>query len=149
MNSEHPNNRWYYDACILEGRKSDFCEIFRSNNPVVPVFSHLALGEAFANAYQKGLEPLNAFVFLIESLRSFIEVVQNDGSSKLLEDVKENFELSNTDALHLATAIQNSCVCIKTNDRDFKGLKPKELCDFGKKHGLPQLSINSKSYNNR
>ena len=148
MTTDQQKDHWYYDACMLERKKSDYGEMFRSHNPIIPILSHLSLGEAFAGAYRKGPEKLEAFVALIESLRLFIFVVENDGKSKLLEDIKENFELSDTDAMHLATAISNGCVCIRTIDPDFVGLNQKILYDFGRKYGLPRLSVNNKSYAN-
>ena len=137
--------KWYYDACTLDKSKSEYAEMFNSKYKIQPVISHLAFGEAFANSYIKGKENLDAFVLLMEKLRPFIKVVQNDGYRGILENIKESFpSLSNTDAMHLATALENGCVCIKTIDPDFCGLNRKKLSELGAKYDIPDFFINKK-----
>lgn len=140
-NKEH----WYYDACMLDKGKSQYAELFNSPYPVQAIISHLTLGEAFANSYLKGSNQLDAFVELIKSLGKYITIVQYDGSTKTLNTVQESFPaLSITDAMHMATALDNRCVCIKTIDPDFCGLSRPKLNELGNKYGLEHFSISKK-----
>lgn len=138
--------RWYYDACALGKSKGEYGEILRKNNSVKPVFSHLALGEAFGNSYLKSkktnFDKLNAFVDLIKKLEPYIDIVENDGKDSVLNDIRETFPaLPITDSMHIAIALENKCVCIKSLDPDFCGQDKNKFNELGKKYGLPHFSI--------
>lgn len=142
---EDNRERWYYDACVLDKNKSAYAEMFNRTPTIQPIISHLSFGEAFANSYMKGQEKLDAFVSLITNLKTYIKVVQNDGSEKVLQEVRATFPaLSITDAIHMATALENNCICIKTTDRDFCGLNSKKLNELGTKYSIPCFYINKK-----
>jgi len=134
--------RWYYDACALDGGKSAYAEMFNTHNPIHPIISHLSFGEAYAAAHLKGEEAIGGFTSLMLALRPFVHVVQNDGRDGILQRVREQFpRLTITDAVHVATAIENRCVVIRTVDPDLLGLPPAELNALGAEFGLPHLSV--------
>ena len=136
-------DRWYYDACVLDKSKSAYAEMFNRHYPIKAVISHLALGEAFANSHRRGNEVADAFMSLVRDLSPYIEIVGNDGCDAILHDVKREFQhLSITDALHVATAIKNNCVNLRTIDRDLYGIpQRKKLQEIGVKFGLRSFSI--------
>jgi len=144
--SESARPRWYYDACTLDRSKSSYAEMFNNRHRPRAVISHLSFGEAYANSHLKGPEQADAFVKLMNSLSQYIEVVGNDGCDLIFSRVREIFpRLSLTDAIHIATAIGNHCVIIRTTDQDMHGLSRTGLNDLAKEFSLPGLSITQMS----
>lgn len=143
--------RWYYDACALHGSASAYGEIFRSKNPVNPVVSHLALGEALANCRvqksgkkrQQNLdEKTDAFIELIKKLDSYITIVENDGCDSYFNKIQEKFpRLGITDALHMAIALREHCVVFYTSDSDLLGLPSQKVRDLGKVCGVERFAV--------
>lgn len=116
--------------------------MFNKHHPIKAVISHLSFGEAYANAHLKGEKQAYAFVRLMCSLSKYITVVGNDGCGSVFEKIRKSFpRLSITDAVHLATAILNRCVVIRTIDPDFIGLPRRKLNELGNEFGLLHLSI--------
>lgn len=140
--SDNNSEYWYYDSCTLDKSKSDYGEMFNRTPPIKPVISFLSIGEAFGNSYLKGEYQLDAFVDLMKALKPFIKVVENDGSTNTLTRVREVFTaLSITDALHIATAIENNCVCVRTTDRDLYGLSKEGLKELCEEFNLPSFTV--------
>ncbi len=131
--------KWYYDACTLEGEIS-YYKIINRKYPKEAIISHLSLGEAYGNCFSKGKDEASAFINLIEALRDYIKIVGNDSIDDILEKIKAQIpRLTMTDAIHLATALTNGCKIFVTTDSDFCGLKEEEkyrikseICKFGK-----------------
>lgn len=144
--STHP--RWYYDACTLDKDRGIFAEIInqkRQKHPKICFFSHLALGEAYGNCFLKGKEQTEAFFELIESMRGFVCIVENDGVDRVFKEVREEFpRLGIMDAIHLATAIHLNCEILRTTDRDFHGLRSDAVKEFSKKINGMALAVTSK-----
>ena len=133
---------WYYDACALDRSKSSYGEMFNKNHPIKAVVSHLSFGEAYANAHLKGEKQADAFIRLMRSLSQYVTIVGNDGCESEFKKIRSFFpRLSITDSVHLATAILNRCVVIRTIDSDFIGLPRRKLNELGSEFGLPHLSI--------
>ena len=115
---EGPKEKWYYDACTLDKSKKTYSEIVNSQSYRVSIVSHLSLGEAYANCREKGKEEFESFSSLINILEKYIKVVGNDASQGILDGIRQVFqELEITDSVHLATAIDNKCQVLRTNDR--------------------------------
>ncbi|MBI4149723.1 PIN domain-containing protein [Candidatus Woesearchaeota archaeon] len=135
--------RWYYDACTLTN-KEELVEILNAyqKRNVVPIISHLCIGEAFANSHLKSQERLEAFMELMRNLRDHINIVGNDGIDSQLEYVREIFpSLSITDKIHLATALRHKCEIINTKDGDFLGQSKRKLDQLANKCGFKQIRV--------
>jgi len=147
-----PKIKWYYDACVLD--ELWFSDIMNEGTnrhcPKMIVLSHLALGEAFGNIYNKKKpEALLAFTDFINSLKkaAHVSVVGNDDDNypSLFDQIRGDVsELSITDAIHVATAIKEECCNIISNDRDINGLsdfKLKKIKDRAAKLGVLNFCI--------
>lgn len=139
--------KWYYDSNTLDKLES-YREIINKNNPHQSLISHLSVGEAYANSILKGEAAAETFLELFSKMRQskFIEIVKNDGSDGLFDDIRDTFKrLSVTDALHLATAIENGCCILRTGDIDLYGLdeddNKNKLKILSKQYGLARFAI--------
>ena len=136
--------KWYYDACTLTNRE-ELKEVINSykNRRVIPIISHLCVGEAFSSSHLKSREKLEAFIELIFSLGDHIKIVENDGIETQLEHVNELFSnMGFCDRIHLATALRWKCVLLKSRDGDFTGITLKKLDEVARKCGYDQIRIN-------
>ncbi len=124
---------------------SNFFEIINGRHSIKPVLSHLSLGEAFGNCFLKGKEKAGAFIGLIEKLRDYISIIENDGIDNQFEEVKNQVPalsaLSITDAIHVATALKNGCSVLRTFDRDLYGIAKCKVRNLGNKFDIPEFSI--------
>lgn len=125
------SEKWYYDASSLL-HENAYDEIINQTPPRKSVVSHLALGETYARLHnEKKTGAAEAFAQLIEKAGRFIEIQHHQGIDKIFKQVRSEFPaLSLTDAIHLSTAIRNSCCILKSEDRDLCGLSPKRLKNF-------------------
>jgi len=147
-----PKIKWYYDACVLD--EHSYADIMnegtRRHCPKTIVLSHLALGEAFGNIYNKQKpEALLAFTEFINTLKenAHVSVIGNndDASLSLFDQIRGDVsELSLTDAIHVATAIKEACSNLISNDRDINGLsefKLKKIKARATKFGVTDFCI--------
>ncbi len=133
--------RWYYDSCALDYDKEIYGEMTSKKNPIVPVVSHLSLGEAYGNCHRKGRPQEEAFLSLMRIVGSKIEIVGNDVADKILNEVRTTFpRLSITDSVHLATAIIAKCSIFRTMDDDFD-LDAGEVAKLAANHSVPNFKI--------
>lgn len=133
---------WYYDACALDSSKNTYAEIINKNNKHLSVVSHLSLGEAYGNSHLKSKEVVASFVGLIDKLSDYLTIVSNDGIDNIFHQIRDKFSrLSITDAMHVATAIANGCVILRTTDRDLTGMDKKKLSDIAKDFHLDRFSV--------
>lgn len=122
--------RWYFDACVLD--ESLYEEILKSacekpQHPIVIVLSHLALGEALGNIFDKGGGgKLDKFVKFLDALRKngYVEIVENDHKvEEVYNKVYRCLRPGNfADAIHVSTAILNGCTHFYSADPDIVGL---------------------------
>ena len=140
--------RWYYDACAIDSEKHIYGEIVSKKNPIKPIISHLALGEAYGNCcykYKKNYNKIDAFCTLIGSLVELhcVEFIGNDDIDSIFTEIKNNFgRLSITDAIHLSTAIKSECNILRTTDPDLLGIPGKKITDFCEKSfGIKNFKI--------
>ena len=136
--------RWYYDANTLDEKKYTqiIKEITNSGNPKVAVISHLSLGEAYCNTFDKNGEKT-------EAIKNFLNVLKEKGHLEIVgnEVREETFDcvyaalhgIDITDILHVATAMENKCSNLNSDDRDLNGLQDREMNKLkgrAKKHGI-------------
>jgi predicted nucleic acid-binding protein len=134
----------YFDACTLEYSTGVYGVIINKLEPNDAIVSHLSLGEACGRAIEKGKDNLDAFVLLIEALRTRIKVVGNDSIDSLIKEIwgEEGIKrISITDAIHLATAIQNGCSAFHTADGDFCNASPDGFKAIAARHNLLDFYI--------
>ena len=133
---------WYYDACALDSGTEVYGEMTSKSNPIRPIVSHLALGEAYGNCHNKGKAQEDAFLRLMRVASRKMEIVGNDGIEEILSITKETFpKLSFTDAIHLATAIKFKCNIFRTSDNDFCGLDHEKVKKYGSNFEIPNFRI--------
>ena len=134
---EHVPEFWYYDACALEENKDVFKDVLRKK-PTMAVVSHLSLGEAYGNCCHKSDVLRESFLELIDKLRNIkrLKIVGNDGTSKIMEEIKDTVDrISETDLMHISTAIKQKCQKFVTCDHDFCGLtadKKRDIAQIAK-----------------
>ena len=149
MRKERENKiRWYYDACTLDER---FYQIFvrdltGKHCSRKGIISHLALGEAYGNVFEKGREETEAFLGLIENLRQYIEIVGNDVDDDLIRNIQGivSSRVDITDVIHLATAIENDCQNVFSIDGDLADIprkKKSRIKVLASEHGIDDFSI--------
>lgn len=143
-NNNSSKERWYYDACALDEGKNTYAEIINKNFPKTALISYLSLGEAYGNCYKKSKTKAEALLELIEKLRNYIEIVDNDGIEDIFEEIQDEFDtnrLSITDSIHLATAIFHKCDILRTADRDLYGLDPRKILKLSENFDLKRFKI--------
>ncbi|MFA5714564.1 MAG: PIN domain-containing protein [Candidatus Paceibacterota bacterium] len=121
--TEDKSELWYYDACALDEDKGIYGDVL-GKKPIIAVVSHLALGEAYGNSSHKSEEAGNAFLELINHLKSYkiLKIIGNDGTGKIMEEIKTEVDrISETDLMHISTAIKHKCQRFVTSDSDFCG----------------------------
>lgn len=114
---------WYYDACALEENKGVYADVL-GRKPITAIISHLALGEAYGNCCYKSDEAREAFLELIDHLsdNKKLKIIGNDGVGRIMDEIKlEVDRISDTDLMHISTAIKNKCQKFVTCDSDFCG----------------------------
>jgi predicted nucleic acid-binding protein len=139
MDAEGPREKWYYDACALDGRITTAYEITSSRSHR-SCTSKLAIGEACASELLKCLEidPKNELRFerfnvLVDLLKNLaetgLEIIGNDDIDEIVEQVKNLApRLSMTDAIHVATAVKARCCVLCTIDPDYDEELKKPHC---------------------
>lgn len=115
--------KWYYEACTLDLEPVMREIINLDTHSTIAMTSHLALGEAFGNCRMKGQDKLSALNDLIGNMGDKLKIVGNDGVHEIYMKLRNEFSrITETDLLHLATAIFNGCVQFNTADPDIKDL---------------------------
>ena len=135
--------KWYYDACTLTNQE-ELKEVINSykKRKVIPIISHLCVGEAFSSSHLKSQEKLEAFIGLISGLGDHIKIVENDGIETQLEYVNELFSnMGFCDKIHLATALRWKCCLLKSRDGDFTGITKEKLDEVARKCGYECIRV--------
>ncbi|MBX4198321.1 PIN domain-containing protein [Candidatus Parcubacteria bacterium] len=147
MPKEKTRERWYYDSNTLDNQVT-YKEIIDKNHPIEVVISHLAIGEAYGNALHKSEEAAEILIDILNKIKRYIKIVQNDGPDRIFNDVRDTFDrLTVTDALHLATAIENDCCILRSCDPDLCGLDGPKLKGLINRNGLDRFTITSMKKN--
>ena len=140
--------KWYYDACTLDVAfyKTFIRDLTGKHSCRKGVISHLALGEAYGNVFEKGKEEAKAFLNLIESLRKYIEIVGNDVDDDLIRTIQGivSSRVAITDIIHIATAIEKNCCNIFSIDSDLADMPTAKKMRIRKKaeeFGIDDFSI--------
>ncbi|MFT4326546.1 MAG: PIN domain-containing protein [Candidatus Woesearchaeota archaeon] len=125
------NRQCYLDACALHESKSMLGQLYskKSKEKIQPITSHLSLGEAIGNIlYKKHADP-KVFVESIEKFiaKGILKITGNDDVKKYMEAINLHIRLSETDTMHVATAIKNKCDIFITTDSDI--LKQKKALE--------------------
>lgn len=126
--------KWYYDACALD-KTASWGEVL-NKAPKKPIISHLALGEAYGNCLLKGEDALKNFLEFIGLIKKtdLLNIVGNDNVDRYFNEIRGTFSLPITDALHLATALENGCCIFKTRDSGDFIINKRKLEDYGRKY---------------
>lgn len=132
---------WYYDACALEESKGIYADLL-GKRPIMAVASHLSLGEAYGSSCYKSKAARDSFLDLIDSLMDYkkLRIIGNDGVGRIMKEIEEEVDrISETDLMHISTAIKNKCQKFVTCDSDFCGWTT------GKKKKIRDIAKNSSS----
>lgn len=93
----------------------------------------------------KGQEKLSALNDLIGKMGDKLKIVGNDGTHEIYVKLRNAFPIiTETDLMHLATAICNGCVQFNTADPDIKDLSSsskKKIKEIAKEHGCSDFAI--------
>lgn len=148
MSKGKKEQKWYYDACALDNDRNTYREIFNgSKNKIDSLASNLSIGEAYGNSYRKkGKDAAESFVNLIKTLNKLgtFKIINHIGIDKIFSEIRlrQKFQgLSIPDAIHLATAIKNSCCNLRTVDSDLYNLSKKEVKELSTKFNNPNFAI--------